>query len=205
MINLMSTEIVLNDTVQVVSFTVTEKSKRKGNYCISIDQVKEIRIVDNITKIPKSRSYVKGLMNLRGKIIPVIDVNKKLGLGETFIIPNSKQRILVTDVNNTMTGLLVEEVNDVLKISSKEIDCIPFNMFVNNDFFKGIVKIDDDIIMILDAEKFLNPSRDNNDNNNHSTNQIVSNQKNIQDTSQITEISPEIDQLINQEINKQYN
>jgi len=197
----MSTEIVINDILQVVSFTVAEKSKKKGNYCISIDQVKEIRIIDTITKIPKSKPYVKGLMNLRGKIIPVIDVNSKLGLGETIISANSKQRILVTDVNNTLTGLLVDEVNDVIKISSKDIDDVPSNMFADNDFFKGIVKINENIIMILDIEKLLNYSNYT-DNNNDSSNQIGYNLKNPKDTCEINGITPEIDELIKQEINK---
>lgn len=197
----MSTEIVINDILQVVSFTVAEKSKKKGNYCISIDQVKEIRIVDTVTKIPKSKSYVKGLMNLRGKIIPVIDVNSKLGLGETIISTNSKQRILVTDVNNTLTGLLVDEVNDVIKISSKDIDNVPSNMFVDNNFFKGIVKINENIIMILDIKKFLNHSNYT-DNHNDSSNHMGHNLKNLKDTCEINGITPEIDELIKQEINK---
>ncbi|EGG42668.1 Chemotaxis signal transduction protein [Candidatus Nitrosarchaeum limnium SFB1] len=197
----MSTEIVINDILQVVSFTVAEKSKKKGNYCISIDQVKEIRIVDTITKIPKSKPYVKGLMNLRGKIIPVIDVNSKLGLGETIILENSKQRILVTDVNNTLTGLLVDEVNDVIKISSKDIDDVPSNMFADNDFFKGIVKINENIIMILDIEKLLNYSNYT-DNHNDSSNQIGCNLKNSKDMCEINGITPEIDELVKQEINK---
>lgn len=199
----MSTELVLNDTVQVVSFTVAEKSKRRGNYCVLIDQVKEIRIVDSITKIPKSKSYVKGLMNLRGKIIPVIDVNNKLGLGETVILQNSKQRILVTDVNDTMTGLLVNEVNDVLKISSNVIENIPQDTFVDNNFFNGILKINDKIIMILDIKKFLDHSLDYDKTNySNSSSQTESNLKNLQDITKKIEISPEIDELINQVINK---
>lgn len=198
----MSTEIMINDIIQVVSFTVAEKSKKKENYCVSIDQVKEIRIVDTITKIPKSKSYVKGLMNLRGKIIPVLDVNSKLGLGETIISANSKQRILVTDVNNTLTGLLVDEVNDVIKITPKDIDDVPSNAFVDNNFFKGIVKINGNIIMILDIEKFLTHSINYTDNYNNSSNQIELNLKNSEDISEINGITPEIDELIKQEINK---
>ena len=197
---MMSTEIILNDTIQVVSFTITEKLKKKGNYCISIDQVKEIRIVEDITKIPKSKPYVKGLMNLRGKIIPVIDVNSKMGFSETVVLPNSKQRILVTDVNNTLTGLLVDEVNEVIKISSKEIHDVPFNSFVDNSFFKGVIKINENMIVILDIEKFLNYSMDYVEKNIDidSSNVIKTDLKNFE----IHEITPEIDELIKQEINK---
>ena len=97
----MSTETILSDTIQVVTFTIANKSDKKGNYAVPIEQVKEIKIVDAITKIPKSKSYVKGIMNLRGKIIPIVDVNGKIGTSNTKV-DESKQRILVADVNDTL-------------------------------------------------------------------------------------------------------
>mgnify|MGYP001608500786 FL=1 len=90
----MSNQTALAETIQVVTFTITEKSTKKGNYAVPIDQVKEIRTVDTITKIPKSKSYVKGVMNLRGKIIPIIDVNDKIGLSASREVDITKQRIL---------------------------------------------------------------------------------------------------------------
>ena len=157
---LMSTQTVLSDTIQVVTFTITAKSSKKGNYAVPIDQVKEIRTVDAITKIPKSKSYVKGVMNLRGKIIPIIDVNDKIGLSDTALKDDSKQRILVADVNNTLTGLLVDEVNEVMRLPTKDIEPAPQGAFEANNYIKGIAKANEKLIILLDVSTFLKDSAD---------------------------------------------
>ncbi|QLH06865.1 chemotaxis protein CheW [Nitrosopumilus ureiphilus] len=156
----MSTETVLSDTMQVVTFTITEKSAKKGNYAVPIDQVKEIRTVDAITKIPKSKSYVKGIMNLRGKIIPIIDVNGKIGLSDSKLSDNSKQRILVADVNEALTGLLVDEVNEVMRLPTKDIESAPQSAFEANSYIKGIAKANEKLIVLLDVSRFLKDSAD---------------------------------------------
>lgn len=155
----MSNQTALAETIQVVTFTITEKSTKKGNYAVPIDQVKEIRTVDTITKIPKSKSYVKGVMNLRGKIIPIIDVNDKIGLSASREVDITKQRILVADVNDTLTGLLVDEVNEVMRLPSKDIEPPPIGAFEHNNYIKGIAKRDDQLIVLLDVSKFLQESR----------------------------------------------
>jgi purine-binding chemotaxis protein CheW len=155
----MSNQTALAETIQVVTFTITEKSTKKGNYAVPIDQVKEIRTVDTITKIPKSKSYVKGVMNLRGKIIPIIDVNDKIGLSASREVDITKQRILVADVNDTLTGLLVDEVNEVMRLPSKDIESPPIGAFEHNNYIKGIAKRDDQLIVLLDVSKFLQESR----------------------------------------------
>ncbi len=154
----MSSETVLSDTMQVVTFTITDKSSKKGNYAVPIEQVREIKIVDAITKIPKSKSYVKGIMNLRGKIIPIVDVNNKIGAPTSANIDESKQRILVADVNDSLTGLLVDEVNEVMRFSTKELEPAPDGTFENNSYIKGIVNIKDKLIVLLDVSKFLEDS-----------------------------------------------
>lgn len=156
----MVTETVLSDTIQVVTFSITEKSTKKGNYAVPIDQVKEIRTVDAITKIPKSKSYVKGIMNLRGKIIPIVDVNGKIGVLTSGNADSSKQRILVADVNDTLTGLLVDEVNEVMRLSTKEIEPAPPGTFEANTYIKGIANVKDKLIVLLDVSKFLLASND---------------------------------------------
>ena len=154
----MSTETAMSDMIQVVTFTITDRLTKKGNYAIPIDNVKEIKIVDTITKIPKSKSYVKGIMNLRGKIIPIIDVNDKIGASSSTNIDSSKQRILVADVNDTLTGLLVDEVNEVMRFPLKEIEPVPTGAFENDNYIRGIVNVKDKIIILLDIAKFLENS-----------------------------------------------
>jgi len=203
----MSSEILVDDVIQVVSFTVSEKTAKKGNYAISIDQVKEIRTVDAITKIPKSKTYVKGLMNLRGKIIPIIDVSEKIGWAKTSLIDTSKQRILVTDVNDTLTGLLVDEVNDVIKIPTKEIESVEFGTLETNRYIRGIAKTKDNLIVLLDVSKFLRDSPNNFEQaeiNSNLETKIEYNVKNTENTlTENYEILPEIDELIKQEMQSQ--
>jgi len=153
----MSTTTVVSETIQVVTFTITGKSSKPGNYAVPIEQVKEIRTVDAITKIPRSKDYVKGIMNLRGKIIPIVDVNEKIGVTSTET-DSSKQRILVADVNDTLTGLLVDEVNEVQRLSLNEIEAPPEGSFEDGAYIKGIANIKDRLIVLLDVSKFLSDS-----------------------------------------------
>lgn len=153
----MSTTTVVSETIQVVTFTITGKSSKPGNYAVPIEQVKEIRTVDAITKIPRSKDYVKGIMNLRGKIIPIVDVNEKIGVTSTET-DSTKQRILVADVNDTLTGLLVDEVNEVQRLSLKEIESPPDGSFEDGAYIKGIANIKDRLIVLLDVSKFLSDS-----------------------------------------------
>jgi len=153
----MSTTSVVSETIQVVTFTITGKTSQPGNYAVPIEQVKEIRTVDAITKIPRSKSYVKGIMNLRGKIIPIVDVNDKIGV-QNQETDSAKQRILVADVNDTLTGLLVDEVNEVMRLSNKEIEPTPPSAFESDGYIKGIANIKDQLIVLLDVSKFLSDS-----------------------------------------------
>ncbi|MFQ5476890.1 MAG: chemotaxis protein CheW [Nitrosopumilus sp.] len=202
----MSAETGLSDTIQVVTFTITEKSSKKGNYAVPIEQVKEIKTVDTITKVPKSKNYVKGVMNLRGKIIPIIDVNEKIGLLDANTINTSKQRILVADVNNALTGLLVDEVNEVLRIPSKNIEIVPMEAFENSNYIKGVAKLDDKLLVLLDISKFLDSNTDEIEDvetvlQSESTENITTETIAKTSTKNNDEgILPEIEEIINQEI-----
>ncbi|MGI0076688.1 MAG: chemotaxis protein CheW, partial [Nitrosopumilaceae archaeon] len=79
----MKVETVPVDSLKVITFSlVNESNKKKENYAVPIEQVREIRNFLEITSVPKAKKYVKGIMNLRGLIIPVIDIKKRLGFGE---------------------------------------------------------------------------------------------------------------------------
>jgi purine-binding chemotaxis protein CheW len=120
--------------------------------------VREIRAVESITKIPKAKSYVKGIMNLRGLIIPVIDVKEKLGLGSDGKTNATKQRILVAEVSGTLTGLLVDEVDQVMRLQTKDIEAAPQSVLDSHNYIKGIAKINNKLIVLLDAFKLLEDS-----------------------------------------------
>ena len=151
---MMSTQVASTDTIQVVSFMLHNQAGKKEDYAIPIEQVREIRSVEKITRVPKSESHVKGIMNLRGLIIPVIDVKEKLGLGAQNTNA-AKQRILVTTVADSLTGLLVDEVDQVMRIQTKDIDSAPQTTSESHHYIQGIAKLDQRLVILLDAEVLL--------------------------------------------------
>jgi purine-binding chemotaxis protein CheW len=153
----MSTQVTTFDSFQAVTFVLIDGQKRE-EYAIPIERVREIRAVESITKIPKAKSYVKGIMNLRGLIIPVIDVKEKLGLSSDSTLNSTKRRILVSEVNGTLTGLLVDEVDQVMCLQTKDIEQAPQNVLESHNYITGIAKINEKLIVLLDAVKLLEDS-----------------------------------------------
>lgn len=146
----MKAEVTTSESVQIVSFSlVNELNKKKENYGVPIEQVKEIRSFENITKVPKAKHFVKGIMNLRGMIIPVVDVKKRLGFGETKEL-NKNHRILIADVRDSVYGLIVDNVDQVMQITIKDIEPIPPDSFESHHYIKGIAKVKGKLIVLLD-------------------------------------------------------
>ena len=149
------------ESIQVVTFTlVNQINKKSEDYALPIKNVKEIRTLEEITEVPKAKSYVKGIMNLRGLIIPVVDVKDKLGFGKTLVNKKSKQRILVAEVNDSLYGLLVDDVDQVMRIESKDIGPIPSDTFESYGYVTGIAKIKNRLIVLLDAAPLINDCQD---------------------------------------------
>jgi purine-binding chemotaxis protein CheW len=144
----------VSDSMQVVSFNIINSSGKKEDYAVPIEQVREIRAVEKITKVPHSEPHVKGIMNLRGLIIPVIDVKEKLGL-DSVSTNSSKQRILVAEVNNSLTGLLVDEVDQVMRIQTKDIEPAPQGALESRNYVKGVAKINEKLMILLDVGLLL--------------------------------------------------
>jgi purine-binding chemotaxis protein CheW len=134
--------------------------QKREDYAIPIEQVREIRAVESITNIPQAKSYIKGIMNLRGLIIPIIDVKQRLGFASGGQANSSKQRILVIDVNGAQTGLLVDEVDQVMRIQTKDLDSAPQAVLDSHNYIKGIAKINQKLIVLLDVVKLLQDSTD---------------------------------------------
>ena len=151
-------QTTLNDSFQVVVFNlIDEQSKKKEHYAVPIEQVREIRPLEAITPIPNTESYIRGIMNLRGKIIPVVDVKQKIGLsssGET----NSKSSILVAEVEGTLTGLLIDQVDQVMRISQKDTEPMSGGLETIS-YIKGIAKVEGRLIVLLDIVKLLEGTR----------------------------------------------
>ena len=162
----MKAEVTTSESVQIVSFSlVNELNKKKENYGVPIEQVKEIRSFENITKVPKAKHFVKGIMNLRGMIIPVVDVKKRLGFGETKEL-NKNHRILIADVRDSVYGLIVDNVDQVMQITIKDIEPIPPDSFESHHYIKGIAKVKGKLIVLLDIIALFEFEQDLDNSNN---------------------------------------
>lgn len=123
-------------------------------YGIEITYVTEIIGIQSITKVPEVPNYVKGIINLRGKIIPVIDV--RLKFGKEPMEYDDRTCIVVIDISEVSVGLIVDNVDEVLTIDDQDIAAPPENKTgFENRFIKGIGKAGDKVQLLLDCEKLL--------------------------------------------------
>ncbi len=121
---------------------------------IDILNIQEINKQVEVTLVPQSEDYVKGVLNLRGRIVTVVDLGKKLGLSP--IVPDKNNRNIIVDSQNEQIGLLVDCISDVLIADSSRIESAPANIGgVKGRYFKGVFKTDSNLIGILDIEEVL--------------------------------------------------
>ena len=123
-------------------------------YGIEILKVREIIKLMDITTVPQTPDYMKGVINLRGKVIPVIDLRLKFSMQEEE--HTQETCVIVAEVNNTSIGIIVDSVSEVLDIKSDEIEETPgFGQGIDTDFIMGMGKTREKIIILLDIEVVL--------------------------------------------------
>jgi purine-binding chemotaxis protein CheW len=123
-------------------------------YGIEILKVREIIGLMDITTVPQTPDYMKGVINLRGKVIPVIDLRLKFSMQEDE--HTQETCVIVVEVNNTQIGIIVDSVSEVLDIKSTEIEEAPsFGQGIDTDFIMGMGKTKEKIIILLDIEEVL--------------------------------------------------
>ena len=135
--------------LHIVGFQVGRET-----YGVPIASLHEIVRVTEITTVPDSPEYIEGVINLRGKIVSVIDLRKRFGAKQ---VNNSKKnRILVVESNARLTGLIVDSASDVLKISSEEVEAAPA-VFQEGGLncVTGLGKYKGRLIVLLDMNKLL--------------------------------------------------
>lgn len=126
----------------------------EGFYVIDIMKIKEIIKPLRLTVIPKAPAFIEGVINLRGVVIPVIDMRKRFELPK--LEPTSKTRIVIVSIDRKIVGLIVDEVREVIKINMKEVKPPPRMLEgVNTDFIFGVCKYKEDLLMILKLNNLL--------------------------------------------------
>ena len=134
---------------QVVRFMVGKES-----FGVDIGMIQEIVTLPDITRVPDTPEFMEGIINLRGKIISVIDLRKKLGSNGSG--DKKKNRILVTQIDGRVVGLIVDEVSEVLRLNPDNIEPPPEMVdSVGVEYITGIGKLEDRIIILLDLAKVL--------------------------------------------------
>jgi purine-binding chemotaxis protein CheW len=123
-------------------------------YGLDVRVVQEIIRLTEITHVPRSPTFIKGVINLRGRIIPVVDLKRKLELGE--VTASRLSRIVVVKLRDRLIGLLVDGASQVLKIPVSSIDAAPEEILdVNVSFIRGVAKLQKRLIILLDLQKIL--------------------------------------------------
>jgi len=137
------------ELLQLVSFKIGEEE-----FGVDINIVQEINRMLQITKVPNTPDFIEGVVNLRGRIITVIDLRVKLGLIKFEHGKNT--RIVVVELKEQTIGFIVDEVNEVLRIP-KSITETPPELIggVNNEFITAIGKLEDRLLILLDLEKIF--------------------------------------------------
>lgn len=135
--------------LQVVGFRIGNET-----YGVRIATVREIVRVPEITTVPSAPDTIEGVINLRGKIIPVMDLRKRFGVEQ--IVHDKRNRILVVELENKLVGLIVNSASEVLKIPPSEIEA-PGSVFAEGEsgYVTGVGKLKGRLIILLDISKLL--------------------------------------------------
>jgi purine-binding chemotaxis protein CheW len=138
--------------LHIVGFQVGRET-----YGVSITSLHEIVRVPEITAVPDAPDYMEGVMNLRGKIVSVIDLRKRLG--EVQVDPSRRNRILVVEHNGRLSGLIVDSASEVLKIPSEDVEPAPHEFHEGGlNCVTGLAKYKGRLIVLLDMAKLLDYS-----------------------------------------------
>ena len=126
----------------------------REEFGIPIHQVREVIRVTEITRVPQARSHVRGVTNLRGRILAVVEIRTRMGLPPAEITPQS--RIMVVGVHDRMLGILVDAVSQVVKVPTTTLAPAPEEVLSpGTDYITGVARWNSRLIILLDLEKVL--------------------------------------------------
>jgi purine-binding chemotaxis protein CheW len=146
-----TTTAVAPEAVQYLSFRLDGL-----DYAIPIIQVQEIRGWTKVTSLPNSPRYIKGVLNLRGTIVPIIDLRLRFKLNEAPY--DAFTVIVVVNVGARLAGVVVDAVSDVINLTSEQRRSPPeFEGHATRQFIEGFTQVEEKLLVLLDVEKLLNP------------------------------------------------
>ncbi|UCC45265.1 MAG: chemotaxis protein CheW [Candidatus Zixiibacteriota bacterium] len=144
-----STSAADDNELQLVSFKIGSEE-----FGVDILKVQEINRMVDITRVPQAPHYVQGVINLRGKVIPVVDLRKRFNLEVQEHDKNT--RIIVVDIGGTIMGMIVDAVSEVLRLTAGTIEPPPEIVTgINAEYIKGVAKLEDRLLIFLDLSKVI--------------------------------------------------
>jgi purine-binding chemotaxis protein CheW len=139
------------ELLQLVSFVVGGEE-----FCLDILRVQEIIRMQALTRVPNSPDCVEGVINLRGKVIPVIALRKRFGLDE--LAHDKQTRIVVSETKGAVLGFIVDSVSEVLRIPAHTVEPPPRLGKVEREYVSGVGKLDNRLLILLDVDRMLSDS-----------------------------------------------
>jgi purine-binding chemotaxis protein CheW len=134
---------------QLVSFVVENEE-----FGVDILKVQEIIRTVEITRVPKSPDFVEGVINLRGKIVPVIDLRRRFGIDKKA--HDNETRIIVVELPDKVVGFLVDKVKEVIRVEKSIIEAPPeLTTNVDTNYITGVAKLQDRLLILLDLDRVL--------------------------------------------------
>jgi len=139
----------IREELQMLTFSLDDVS-----YGVNVHQVREVKNFQGVTPVPYAPAYVKGVTNLRGEVIPVIDLRKRFGFADKKDDENAGIMVIVQDKHPV--GVMVDSVMEVLTVPKKDIEANPESLTTNqSDAVLGVAKHDKDLIILLDLLKVV--------------------------------------------------
>ncbi|MBT8763168.1 purine-binding chemotaxis protein CheW [Desulfohalobiaceae bacterium Ax17] len=137
------------ELLQLVTFNIGDEE-----FGVEILKVQEIIRMLEITRVPKAPDFVEGVINLRGKVIPIIDLRKRFGMDSK--VHDKNTRIIVIEINNMIVGFIVDSVSEVLRIPADTVEPPPPVVAgLDSEYISGVGKLDDRLLILLDLDRLL--------------------------------------------------
>lgn len=139
---------VLIKMVELLTFTLGTEE-----YAIDILKVQEIRSYEAVTRIANTPAFIKGVINLRGVIVPIVDMRLKFQLGEPVF--NELTAVIILNIGKRVIGILVDGVSDVISLAEADIHPAPEFGTLDTQFLTGLATVDDRLLILLDIERLM--------------------------------------------------
>ena len=146
------TQVNAQNSLQLIAFSIGEQT-----YGVEITTVREIRAWNGATPLPNTREYVRGVINLRGTIVPIFDLRARFGEGQAS--PTKNHVVVVMSVGEKWVGILVDAVSDILTVSKDDIHNVPEGNTLDTELLNGIVTHDSRMVGLIDLHAVVSGAK----------------------------------------------